>query len=104
MSEALLKNTTLMPLRELKAVDHTSGVYNEGDRRGVFYAESWALMHYLMLGNPIRTTQLRDYLLRVKNRVAPEQAMRVAGATVQSLTRVLLKFFEIWVVGSPARR
>jgi purine-nucleoside phosphorylase len=38
------------------------------------------------------------------DRVVPEQTMRVAGAAVQSLTRVLLKFFEIWVVGSPARR
>jgi purine-nucleoside phosphorylase len=28
---------------------------------------------------------------------------RVAGATVLSLTRVLVKFFEIWIVGSPLR-
>lgn len=41
--------------------------------------------------------------------VRPEQVerddrMRIAGATVLSLTRVLAKFFEIWVVGSPLRR
>ncbi len=41
--------------------------------------------------------------------VRPEQVerddrMRVAGATILSLTRVLVKFFEIWVVGSPLRR
>ncbi len=41
--------------------------------------------------------------------VRPEQVerddrMRVAGATILSLTRVLVKFFEIWVVGSPMRR
>lgn len=33
-----------------------------------------------------------------------EDSMRVAGATIQSLTRVLVKFFEIWIVGSPLRR
>lgn len=36
--------------------------------------------------------------------VEREDRMRVAGATVMSLTRVLVKFFEIWVVGSPLRR
>ncbi len=36
--------------------------------------------------------------------VEREDRMRVAGATVLSLTRVLVKFFEIWVVGSPLRR
>ena len=36
--------------------------------------------------------------------VERDDRMRVAGATMLSLTRVLLKFFEIWVVGSPLRR
>ncbi|MEA2977518.1 MAG: purine-nucleoside phosphorylase [Alphaproteobacteria bacterium] len=30
--------------------------------------------------------------------------MRVAGATMLSLTRILVKFFEIWMVGGPARQ
>ena len=75
---ALLQNATLMPLPELMAVDHSSPVYNEGNRRGVFYAESWALMHYLMMGSPIRAAQLRDYLVRVKEGLEPEQAFREA--------------------------
>jgi purine-nucleoside phosphorylase len=33
-----------------------------------------------------------------------DNTMRVAGATILSLTRVLVKFFEIWVVGSPMRK
>lgn len=36
--------------------------------------------------------------------VERDDRMRVAGATIMSLTRVLVKFFEIWVVGSPLRR
>ena len=39
-----------------------SPLYNEGDRRGVFYAESWALVHYLLIGNPQRKGQLGAYL------------------------------------------
>jgi len=41
-----------IPLTELLAVDHTSPLYNEGTRRSIFYAESWALVHYLVLGRP----------------------------------------------------
>jgi purine-nucleoside phosphorylase len=37
------------------------------------------------------------------NRLERDETMRIAGATVLSLTRVLVKFFEIWVVGGPAR-
>lgn len=39
-----------MPLGELTATHHDSRHYNEGDKRSIFYAESWALMHYLLLG------------------------------------------------------
>jgi purine-nucleoside phosphorylase len=39
-------------------------------------------------------------------RVEPSErdTMRVAGATMLSLTRILVKFFEIWTVGGPARQ
>jgi tetratricopeptide (TPR) repeat protein len=46
-----LRDQKMLPLRALFAVDHKSPHYNEGDKRGVFYAESWALVHYLLLGN-----------------------------------------------------
>jgi hypothetical protein len=40
-----------LPVRSLFAVDHDSPIYNEGTKQGIFYAESWAVMHYLMLGD-----------------------------------------------------
>src|SRR3989454_527444 len=49
-----LRDHALLPLRELFAVTTSSPDYNEGERRGVFYAESWALMHYLMWDKPER--------------------------------------------------
>ncbi len=75
---ALLRASTLMPLAELMAVDHNSSVYNEGSRRGLFYAQSWALMHYLMLGNQHRTSQWRVYLAQVKDGATPEEAFTEA--------------------------
>jgi purine-nucleoside phosphorylase len=35
--------------------------------------------------------------------VERDERMRIAGASIQSLTRILAKFFEIWIVGSPMR-
>jgi tetratricopeptide (TPR) repeat protein len=47
----LLQTQPLMPLAELFAVGHDSLQYNERDRQGIFYAESWLLTDYLMAGD-----------------------------------------------------
>ena len=36
-----------LPIGILATVDHQSAYYNEADKAGIFYAESWALMHML---------------------------------------------------------
>ncbi len=46
-----LRESKFLALQQLFAVNHDSPDYNERDKKGVFYAESWALIHYLMLGN-----------------------------------------------------
>ncbi|MGB8583872.1 MAG: DUF1570 domain-containing protein [Candidatus Sulfotelmatobacter sp.] len=43
----LLRQTRLMPLPTLFAVDHSSPYYHEENKGSIFYAESWALTHYL---------------------------------------------------------
>ncbi|MDT7540186.1 MAG: hypothetical protein QOE33_90 [Acidobacteriota bacterium] len=40
-----------MPLEQLLRVTHDDPAYNERDKQGIFYAESWALVHYLLQGN-----------------------------------------------------
>lgn len=44
----LLRSRPLLPLRQLLAVDHGSPHYNESDQKSLFYAESWALAHYMI--------------------------------------------------------
>jgi len=46
-----LQHSRLMPLKELFAVTHGSPEYNEAERQGMFYAESWLLTHFLMAGD-----------------------------------------------------
>lgn len=45
---ALLNRKDMMPLKELMKVKQGSLLYNEGDRTSIFYAESWAFVHYLI--------------------------------------------------------
>ncbi|HKQ75970.1 MAG TPA: tetratricopeptide repeat protein [Blastocatellia bacterium] len=46
-----LRKATLMPFEKLFSIDTGSPEYNEAKKAGLFYAQSWALAHYLMLGN-----------------------------------------------------
>ena len=47
----VLTEQPLMPLTELFSVQPDSPAYNEQERQGVFYAESWLLTHFLMAGD-----------------------------------------------------
>jgi purine-nucleoside phosphorylase len=49
-------------------------------------------------------SMVTNFASGVRGEQADRDTQRVAGATVLSLTRVLVKFFEIWVVGSPLPR
>jgi tetratricopeptide (TPR) repeat protein len=60
---ATLSMTPLLPFKELFAQDQGSFYYNEGSRQGIFYAESWALMHYMLFGpNSSRRPQLAQFI------------------------------------------
>jgi len=41
-----------LPISALLAVGASSALYDEGERRTVFYSEAWALTHYLMVEMP----------------------------------------------------
>ncbi|HEX3186103.1 MAG TPA: tetratricopeptide repeat protein [Pyrinomonadaceae bacterium] len=46
----LLREQEMLPLSTLFSIGTNSPHYNEQEKSGVFYGESWALVHYLMLG------------------------------------------------------
>jgi len=74
-----LRNATMVPLKTLFSVDHKSPYYNESSKAGIFYAESWALVHYLILGNDQkRQSQLIKFIDLIQNDVPTEQGFREA--------------------------
>jgi TonB family protein len=83
---AQLRGRTLIPLSVLFAVDTSSPYYNEADKTSLFYAESWALTHYLMLGD--RTTHasmLKAYLGDLEQGIKPDEAARLSFGDLKKL-------------------
>jgi len=78
----LLRNGGLLPLKTLFKVDQESPYYNEREKQSIFYAESWALMHYLILGNNgQRVEQLGKFLQLIDRDVPMEDAFQQAFHT-----------------------
>ena len=59
-----LQENRLIPIDVLLTADHTSPYYNEQNRAGVFYAESWAIVHYLLMDPEARKRQLLSNFLK----------------------------------------
>ncbi len=76
-----LRQHALIPFATLFAVTDKSPEYNETDRRGGFYAESWALVHYMISGNPERRRQASEYLRLVQAGTPPDQIFAKAFGT-----------------------
>jgi Flp pilus assembly protein TadD len=78
----LLSQTPLLPLKTLFAVTRDSPEYNETQHQGIFYAESWLLAHYLMLGgNPAHVAGFRQLTPLLRKGQSPAQAFTNALRT-----------------------
>ena len=96
---AWLRTQPLIPLKELFAIDHDSKDYHEGNRQGVFYAESWALVHYMMIGNPERRAQLGIYVgLIARGRPIDEAFHSAFHGTYDDLERELRKYIRAYTM------
>lgn len=63
-----VKSNPIFPYQILFRVDHSSPYFNESDKSNSFYSNSWALVHYLILGNEgKRRAQLQTFLERLNS-------------------------------------
>jgi len=88
-----LKQGGLMPLDVLFKVNHNSPYYNEQNKISVFYAESWALTHYLMVGDKsAHRPMLQAYVNAVTKGATEEQAAAQAFGDLKKLQAVLFAY------------
>ena len=78
-----LRQHELLPLATLFSIGSNSEHYNEDDKTGIFYGQSWALVHYLMLGDRNRQDQFKSFLNRISQGETSAKALEGAfGASL----------------------
>ncbi len=90
----LLHGNNLLPLPLLMGVDHGSPYYRDAAKKSWFYAQSWALTHYLMLGDRSGEgkQQLYEYLRLLAEDTVTEPAARQAFGDLEKLQRGLQRY------------
>jgi tetratricopeptide (TPR) repeat protein len=87
---ALLQQQPLIPLPVLLKADHTSPYYNEKNKVSIFYAESWALVHYLMMGDGgVHRQTFTSYLAALSEGASEEEAASKGFGDLGKLQKML---------------
>jgi tetratricopeptide (TPR) repeat protein len=92
----MLQRTPLIPLQTFFSIDHYQLQQTGNHSRSIFYAQSWALMHYLIQGNKgANQASLDKFLSLLRNKVEPEQAFRQSfGYDYATMEAALKKYVE----------
>jgi tetratricopeptide (TPR) repeat protein len=86
----LLRERPHLSLETLLKVDYRSPEYNEQTRASVFYAQSWALVHYFLLGDKGAHAQaFADYVNLLRKDVPEDQAAAQAFGDLGQLGRTV---------------
>jgi len=87
---ALLRKTNLLALDIFFAVDYASPYYEEENKTTLFYAQSWALTHYLMMSDQgARRAQITGFLHLLEQDAATTDAASRAFGDFTVLARQL---------------
>ena len=89
----VLRSEPWIPLATLVAVDHSSPYYNEKSRAGMFYAESWALVHMLNL-DPAYQPQLKTLVAALNQNDPPAAFAKAYGKPIDEVDAALRAYFS----------
>ena len=92
----LLQQTKLIPLKTFFEIDNYSLHQNGNHSRSIFYAQAWALIHYLNQANEGKNRDgLDKFLNLVLNKTEPEKAFQEAFQTdFATMEKALKKYVE----------
>ena len=82
----VLQREPLIPVATLVSADASSPLYNAREHSGIFYAESWAIVHYFMVSPDLRKDALLDkYLAALQSTDDPIEAARQSFGDLKRL-------------------
>jgi tetratricopeptide (TPR) repeat protein len=88
-----LRQNRLLPLATLFAVDQSSPYYHDENKGSIFYAESWALTHYIEMNDFLsKTHRMTDYLNLVSQQIDPVTAGTRAFGDLKQLQQELERY------------
>src|SRR5208282_3774880 len=81
-----LQRDNLIPIATLVTVDTSSPLYNAREHSGMFYAESWAIVHYFLLSPDAKKDGLLDkFLAALQSTDDPIEAARQSFGDLKKL-------------------
>jgi tetratricopeptide (TPR) repeat protein len=87
---AILQHSPILPLSTLYAVDASSPYYHEENKASLFYAESWALTHYLMeMDWRDKTNRIQQFVILLAKNTPPDEASKRIFGDPKSLESAL---------------
>ncbi len=92
----LLQQSKLIPLKDFFAITNFSLHQNGNHSRSIFYAQAWALIHYLIQGNGgVNVDGLGRFLQQVMSNVDQEKAFQASfGVDYATMEKALKKYVE----------
>jgi tetratricopeptide (TPR) repeat protein len=90
----VLLTTKWLPLEVLASVDGHSQMYNERDKAGIFYAQSWLLVHMLSLSADYRPNFTKFVLAMSNGQDMLQAFLGVYGKGVQDVAYDLNKYIK----------
>ena len=90
-----LRQERLIPLQALFKIDATSPYYHEEKKGSIFYAESWALTHYLLVTDRTKNTQrVTEYMTRLSQHEDPIAAAEKEFGDLKALQSELESYIR----------
>jgi tetratricopeptide (TPR) repeat protein len=90
-----LHDRTFMPLMEVVAPREMERMWRTGDRIEMFYAEAWALVHYLVVGRTGPAAAFGTYLGALAKSPSPDAAFKEAfGVDIDGMDRELRAYLH----------
>ncbi len=92
----LLRTEPMIPFERFLFLTRDDSLFNESDRSGMFYAQAWAFVHYLMFGQRDGSSHaLSDYFAALGTNIHPDDAFRQAfGQDYVRMGETLAKYVK----------
>jgi tetratricopeptide (TPR) repeat protein len=94
-SALILRNNPIIPLRTLMSATQDSPYYRQKEKADIFYAQSWALVHYLYLGERrAHQAKLFDFIKLILAGVPEQEAAARSFGNLGALEKSLKEYIQ----------